>query len=308
MGCPDFALPGLQSLRADPRFEVVAVYSMPDKPKGRGHQLGCTAVKQAALDVGLPVFTPTSFRKDPAAVEQLRALAPDFLVVIAYGMILPQEVLDIPRLGPINLHASLLPRYRGPAPLQFALMSGDEVTGNSVMLMNARMDEGDVLAMQELPILAGETLSSLHDRLSQAGGPFLVKTIADFAEGRIKPKPQDHSRATYTQKITPELARLRWHEKSVRELDRQVRAMYPAPGAWFEIDGERWKVGAAERTTICGEPGVIMHADLDNGFLVGCRDGSCLKLLRLQRPGKGYVDTPDFLRGLHQKLAGKTLS
>ena len=170
------------------------------------------------------------------------------------------------------------------------------------------LDEGDVLAMQELPILAGETLSSLHDRLSQAGGPFLVKTIADFAEGRLKPKPQDHSRATYTQKITSELARLRWHEKSVRELDRQVRAMFPAPGAWFDIDGERWKVGAAERTTISGEPGLIVHADLDKGFLVGCRDGSCLKLLRLQRPGKGYVDTPDFLRGLHQNLAGRSLT
>lgn len=298
MGCPEFAVPALDAIADDPAFEVVGVYSMPDKPRGRGHQTCCTPVKERALARGIPVATPPSFRRDPGAVETLRALKPDFLAVVAYGLILPADVLAIPRLAPVNLHASLLPKYRGPSPIHAALLAGDAETGNTVMLMNEKMDEGDMLAVDRLPIGEDESLSSLHDRLSAAGGPLLAQTLKAFAAGKVQPQPQDHSLATYTAKISPEIARLDW-SRSARELSCLVRAMTPCPGAWFEHEGNRIKVGKVGIGPACPGvvPGAFLHAESARGLRVACGDGTSLDLLLLQRPGKGMMPVGDFLRG-----------
>ncbi len=297
MGCPDFAVPSLRALHTAPDFRVTAVYSMPDRPKGRGHQAGMTAVKQVALEFGLPVATPASFRRDPQAVADLRALAPHFLVVVAYGLILPREALEAATLAPINLHASLLPRYRGPSPIHFALLNGDTVTGNTVMRMNERMDEGDILATDELPIDPNDTLATLHDRLAERGAPLLVQTLRDLAAGHLTPRPQDHSQATYTTKITPDLARLDWR-KPAPTLANLVRAMTPCPGAWTEYAGERLKIGrVALGDPASASPGTVLRADAETGVQVACGDGTSLRLLVLQRPGRSPLPAGEFLRG-----------
>lgn len=302
MGCPDFSVPALDALADDPAFEVVAVYSMPDRPRGRGHQTTPTPVKERALARNLPVATPPSFRRDPGAVEALRLLKPDLLVVVAYGLILPADVLAIPRLGPVNLHASLLPKYRGPSPIHAALLAGDAETGNTVMLMNEKMDEGDMLAVERLPIGDDEPLSSLHDRLSAAGGPLLVRTLKDFAAGKIRVQPQDHSHATYTAKISPEIARFVW-DRTARELSCLVRAMTPCPGAWFEHEGTRIKVGKVAIGPACHHPaGTFLLADPAKGLRIACGGGTSLDLLMLQRPGKGMMPAGDFLRGYQFKV------
>lgn len=311
MGCPEFSVPALDAIADDPAFEIVAVYSMPDKPRGRGHQTTPTPVKERALARGIPVATPPSFRKDPAAVEALRALKPDFLAVVAYGLILPPDVLAIPRLAPVNLHASLLPKYRGPSPIHAALLAGDAETGNTVMLMSAKMDEGDMLAVERLPIGDDESLASLHDRLSVSGGPLLARTLKEFAAGCVRPQAQDHSLATYTTKISPEIARLDWN-RSARELSCLVRAMTPCPGAWFEHDGNRIKVGKVAIGPSCNRTdasptGTFLHADPARGVRIACGGDTTLDLLMLQRPGKGMMPVSDFLRGypLKKRDAGQ---
>lgn len=297
MGCPEFALPALRALHAAPDFRIVAVYSMPDRPKGRGHQTGMTPVKRVALDLGLPIATPASFRRDPEAVAALRALAPHFLVVVAYGLILPRDVLEAASVAPVNLHASLLPRYRGPSPIHFALLNGDPVTGNTIMRMNERMDEGDILAAEEVPIHPEDTLASLHDRLAERGAPLLLQTLRDLAAGRVTPRPQDHRQATYTTKITPELARLDWR-KPAPVLVNLVRAMTPCPGAWAEYAGERLKIGrVALGGPVDANPGTIVRTDAESGVQVACGEGTSLRLLVLQRPGRSPLPVADFLRG-----------
>ncbi|HOT27847.1 MAG TPA: methionyl-tRNA formyltransferase [Candidatus Ozemobacteraceae bacterium] len=296
MGCPAFAVPVLKALAASPAFQVTAVYCMPDRPKGRGHKETATPIKQAAEALGLPVWQPASFRKDPSAVAELRAEKPDFLVVVAYGLILPQEVLDIPRLAAVNLHASLLPKYRGPSPIHAALIAGDSVTGNTVMLMNEKMDEGDILATETTPIAPADTLSSLHDRLSELGAPLVVRTLLGFSRGEIRPEPQNHALASYTQKISSDTAHLLWNRPAT-ELFNLIRAMTPCPGAWFEANGERLKVGAAAvDESVTAAPGTVIRADA-HGVRVACGEGSSLLLLKLQRPGKSMMPAADFLRG-----------
>ncbi|MFZ2956076.1 MAG: methionyl-tRNA formyltransferase [Candidatus Ozemobacteraceae bacterium] len=299
MGCPDFAVPCLDAIAADPMFSIAAVYSMPDKPKGRGKTLGMTPIKERALALGLPVFTPPSFRKDIAEVERLAQFEPDFLVVVAYGLILPESVLVIPRLAPVNLHASLLPKYRGPSPIHAALLAGDCETGNTVMRMNSRMDEGDILAVGSLRIAPDESLASLHDRLSAAGAPLLINTLIAFAAGSITPIFQDHTQATYTTKITSETARIDWRHPA-SELVRLVRAMTPCPGAWFEISGERLKVGqSAQGADVPADtlPGTILQASPEKGLRIACGHGTSIDLLSLQRPGKGMTPITAYLRG-----------
>lgn len=296
MGCPEFSVPALRALAAAPAFQVTSVYCMPDRPKGRGHRESETPVKVAAKELGLPVRQPASFRKDPAAVSELRAEKPDFLVVVAYGLILPQAVLDIPRLAPVNLHASLLPKYRGPSPIHAALLAGDAFTGNTVMLMNAKMDEGDMLASETTSITDLDTLPSVHDRLSAMGAPLLLRTLLGFARGEISPEPQNHSNATYTQKISSDTAHIDW-QRSATTLFNLIRAMAPCPGAWFESNRERFKVGAAvPDEPVTAAPGTILNADA-GGIRVACGGGSSIRLLRLQRPGKSMMPAADFLRG-----------
>jgi len=298
MGCPDFAVPALRAIATTPSFRVTAVYCMPDRPKGRGHKEAATPVKTAALELGLPVRQPASFRKDPAAVAELRAEQPDFLVVVAYGLILPQSVLEIPHLAPVNLHASLLPQYRGPSPIHAAILAGDMFTGNTVMRMNAKMDEGDILASETTPITGLDTLVSLHDRLSAMGAPLLIKTLQAFAHGEIRPEPQNHSHATYTHKISSDTAHIDWQHPATT-LFNLIRAMTPCPGAWFESNGERFKIGAAAVDgPSSANPGTILNADA-HGIRIACGGGGSIRLLRLQRPGKSMMSAGEFLRGFN---------
>lgn len=297
MGCPDFAVPALEALADDPAFEISAVYCMPDRPKGRGKQTSPTPVKEYALKKGFRVETPASFRKSPEAVETLRSFNPDFLVVVAYGLILPESVLQIPRLAPVNLHASLLPEYRGPSPIHHVLLHGRKETGNTVMLMSKGMDEGDMLAVEKITISEDETLSSLHDRLSQMGASLLKQTLKDFAAGSINPVPQNHSLATYTCKITPQMAHIDW-QRNAAELVNLIRAMSPFPGAWFEDGNERIKVfKASSAKGTQAQPGTVLEQNAEKGIAVACGDDSVLFLHEIQKAGKGRMQVADFLKG-----------
>lgn len=295
MGCPDFAVPSLCALIEDSDFEVVSVYCMPDKPKGRGRQSAPTPIKKCALNYGIEVNTPSSFKKYPEEIEKLRSYRPDFLVVVAYGLILPQDVLNIPTIAPINVHASLLPSYRGPAPIHHAIMNGDKVTGNTIMLMNNKMDEGDMLATSRVEIAASDNLETLHDKLSLDGAKLLPTTLKNFAAGKIDAVAQDHEKASYTGKISSQTAKIDWNQDAGK-VHNLIRAMSPYPGAWFFDGEERIKVFASEvGTDTSHSPGTLI--DCSDSISVACANGSCIKLKELQRPGKSRLQASDFLRG-----------
>lgn len=299
MGSPDFSVPCLKALYESPDFEVVAVYSMPDRPKGRGKALTPTAVKAFALEHDIPVKTPLSFKKSPEEVEILRSFKPDFLAVVAYGLILPESVLSIPTIAPINLHASLLPKYRGSSPMQYAIMEGCRETGNTVMLMSKGMDEGDILATSNLPIEKEDNLEAVHDKLCADGAELLAKTLVEYAENKITPIPQDNSKATYTAKITTETAKIDW-QKPAEELRNLIYAMSPFPGAWFNCDDTtRIKVFKAE--VVDGaptkKPGEVISCCPKSGIVIACGNGTALRLCELQRPGKTRMKDQCFLCG-----------
>ncbi len=302
MGCPDFAVPSLRALASDPDFEIAAVYCMPDRPKGRGKKPAPTPVKTCALEQGFTVRTPATFRNAPEEIEVLRSFTPDFLVVVAYGLILPQTVLDIPRLAPVNLHASILPEFRGPAPIHQAMLLGRKETGNTVMLMSRGMDEGDMLAVGRTPISENDDLGTLHDRLSSEGALLLASTLKEYAAGRIVPVPQNHAAASYTAKINAQTARIDW-SRPAEQLRNLVYAMSPFPGAWFSDGEERIKVFRAfvEKGNSSIQPGTILAQSPGSGILVACGDGNALRLLELQRAGKGRLSCADFLRGCQLK-------
>lgn len=302
MGCPDFAVPCLRTLASDPDFTIAAVYCMPDRPKGRGKKPSPTPVKAYALEQGFEVHTPATFRNAPDAVATLKSYAPDYLVVVAYGLILPQTVLDIPTIAPVNLHASLLPEFRGPAPIHQALLLGRHETGNTVMLMSKGMDEGDMLAVGKTVISADDDLGSLHDRLSSEGAVLLAKTLKDFAAGKITPVAQNHAAASYTTKITPQMARIDWQQPAevIRNL---IYAMSPFPGAWFADGDERIKVfrAVSENCTEDAQPGTVLAQSAGDGIRVVCGNSTAIRLLELQRAGKNRLKCGDFLRGCQLK-------
>lgn len=299
MGSPDFSVPCLKTLFESPDFEIKAVYSMPDKPKGRGKALSPTPVKAFALEHSIPVRTPASFKKEPEEIEVLRSFEPDYLVVVAYGLILSQKVLDIPTIAAVNLHASLLPSFRGSSPMQYAILNGLKETGNTVMLMSKGMDEGDMLATNHIKIEEEDDLEAVHDKLSASGAPLLKQTLIDYAEGKIKPIPQDHSKATYTAKITTDTAKIDWN-KPANEIRNLIYAMSPFPGAWFECDNNnRIKVFRA-RTVNCEEkkkPGVVISCCSQKGLIISCGNSTAIELLELQRPGKNRMNEQCFLCG-----------
>lgn len=304
MGCPDFAVPSLRALADDPDFEIAAVYCMPDRPKGRGKKPAPTPVKAFALERGFTVHTPATFRNAPEEIATLRSFSPDYLVVVAYGLILPQSVLDIPKIAPVNLHASLLPEFRGPAPIHQAMLLGRKITGNTVMLMSKGMDEGDMLAVGQTPIGETDDLGSLHDRLSSEGAVLLARTLKEFAAGRIKPVPQDHTKATYTSKISSQTAHIDWN-RPAEEIRNLIYAMSPFPGAWFADGDERIKVFRAVAENWPGNQpaGTVMGQSPIDGIRVACGNSSSLRLLELQRAGKGRLCCADFLRGCQLKSA-----
>ena len=299
MGSPDFSVPCLKALYESPDFEIKAVYSMPDKPKGRGKQLSPTPVKAFAIEHNITVRTPASFKKEPEEIEVLRSFEPDYLVVVAYGLILSQKVLDIPRIAAVNLHASLLPNFRGSSPMQYAILNGLKETGNTVMLMSKGMDEGDMLATNKISIEENDDLEAIHDKLSATGAPLLMKTLIDYAEGKITPVPQDHSKATYTAKITTETAKIDW-SKPAQEIRNLIYAMSPFPGAWFECEKDtRIKVFRAKvvENETNSKPGELISCCSQKGLIIGCGNSTAIELLELQKPGKNRMNEQCFLCG-----------
>ncbi len=288
-GTPDFALASLEALVAA-GHKPCAVLTQPDRPAGRGKQLTASPVKTFAGEHGIPVLQPATLRDD----EQVAALAdlePDVMIVAAYGLILPQAVLDVPRAGCLNVHASLLPRWRGAAPIQAAILAGDEQTGVCLMQMEAGLDTGPVFAYDAIDIGERESAGELHDRLAAAGGQLLVAHLEDILAGGLAAKPQDDALATYAPKIRPADAQLDW-QLDAAELERMVRAYNPVPGAWFMAGDERTKCWQARRVDLDAPPGTVLAAGAD-GIDVACGQGA-LRLERLQRPGKRAVSAGEY--------------
>ncbi len=302
-GTPEFAAEHLKALLDSP-YEIVAVYTQPDRPAGRGQKLMPSAVKALAVAHGIPVLQPQTLRNAEAQAE-LAALQPDLMVVVAYGLILPQAVLDIPRLGCINSHASLLPRWRGAAPIQRAVEAGDTESGVTVMRMEAGLDTGPMLLKVTTPISAEDTGGSLHDRLAQMGPPAVVQAIAGLADGSLQGEVQNDALATYAHKLNKDEARLDWCRPAV-ELERLIRAFNPWPVCHSTLDGESVKVLAANVAAGKGEPGEILSASKD-GLVVACGD-QALSLTRLQLPGGKALSFNDLFNSRREKFAaGKVL-
>lgn len=279
-GTPDFAAEHLQALLGG-AHQVVAVYTQPDRPAGRGQKLMPSPVKQLAQAHGIPVYQPQTLR-NPEAQAELAALAPDLMVVVAYGLILPQAVLDIPRLGCINSHASLLPRWRGAAPIQRAIEAGDSVSGVTVMRMEAGLDTGPMLLKVTTPISAEDTGGSLHDRLAQLGPVAVLEAIEGLAAGTLEGEVQNDADATYAHKLNKDEARIDWTRPAIA-LERQIRAFNPWPISHSLLNGEGLKVLSARTAAGAGAPGEIIAAD-KGGLTVACGEGA-LSLSRLQLPG-----------------------
>jgi methionyl-tRNA formyltransferase len=297
-GTPEFAAQHLQAL-LDAGREIVAVYTQPDRPAGRGQKLMPSPVKQLALQHNIAVYQPQTLR-DPAAQAELAALRPDLMVVVAYGLILPQVVLDTPRLGCINSHASLLPRWRGAAPIQRAVQAGDASSGVTVMQMEAGLDTGPMLLKVTTTITAEDTGGSLHDRLATLGSQAVVEAVSKLAAGELSGEVQDDSLATYAHKLNKEEARLDWSRPAV-ELERLVRAFNPWPICHSTLNGEPLKVLAAQLGEGKGAPGTVLAAD-KSGLTVACGEGA-LRLTRLQLPGGKPLSFADLYNSRREQFA-----
>ena len=303
LGTPDFAVTSLAAIVAA-GFTVACVYSQPPAPRGRGKKLAPSPTHAFAAAHGIEVRTPASMR-DPAAIADFAALGLDAAVVVAFGQILPREVLEAPRLGSFNLHASLLPRWRGAAPIQRAIMAGDRQTGAAVMRMTEGLDEGPVLAETRLRIDALETAGALHDRLAAAGARLLVETLPKIADGTATQTPQPDEGVTYAKKIRPKEARIDWR-KPAAEVDCQIRGLAPFPGAWFMAASERGPV-RVKALLSCVEDGRGAPGDvLDGRLLIACGSGA-VRILAAQREGRGAQGLDDFVRGfrIERLVAGK---
>jgi methionyl-tRNA formyltransferase len=306
-GTPEFAVPALTALLGSPH-SVVGVLTQPDRPKGRGRQLAASPVKQLALDHGIPVSQPQSLR-DESSRADLRAWRPDALVVVAYGLILPQAVLDLPRLGCFNIHASLLPRWRGAAPIQRAVLAGDRETGITIMRMGAGLDTGPILLQHTVSISPADTAGSLHDSLSQLGARALLKALEGVEDGSLASRPQPAEGVTYAAKIAKSEAAIDW-TRSAEEIARKVRAFDPSPIAETQLDGEQLRI---YRVLAAPEPELPMAAAAAPGTITVNRNGSvlvacgtgALTLVEVQRPGRRPISARDWANT--SDLAGRRL-
>ncbi|MGN0996829.1 MAG: methionyl-tRNA formyltransferase [Candidatus Ventricola sp.] len=295
MGTPDFAVPSLQALIGG-GYDVVGVFCQPDRPKGRGHKLAACPVKETAVAAGIPVFQPERIKREEG-VAALRALSPDLCVTAAFGQLLSQEILDIPPLGTINVHSSLLPRHRGSAPINWSIIQGDCVTGVTTMFTDRGMDTGDMLLSCETPIGERENAGELSDRLAQLGAQLLLQTLRALEDGTLRRTPQDPALATYEPKMDKELGRIDW-SATARTIDCLVRGTTPWPGAFTTLGGQAVKVFAVEACPDepSGAPGTVIAADAKQGLVVSCGDHD-VRLLTIQMPGAKRMDARDYLRG-----------
>ncbi len=289
MGSPDFAVPTLEAVLAA-GHDVACVYSQPPRPAGRGKDLRRTPVHEAAARHGLEVRTPASF-KAQADREAFAALDLDVAVVVAYGLLLPKAILDAPRLGCFNLHGSILPRWRGAAPIHRAVMSGDAITGVQVMKMDVGLDTGPVMLTATTPISEDDTAGDVHDRLSRLGASLMVEGLALLEAGKAQLAEQAEEGVTYAAKVSAAEARIDW-TLPARDVAARIRGLSPHPGAWFEQDGQRIKVLHARATEGRGQPGDV----LDDALTIACGEGA-VQLTRLQRAGKGQMTAAEFQRG-----------
>ena len=301
MGTPDFAVPSLQAL-IDAGHDVCAVYTQPDKPQGRKQILTAPPVKTLALEHDIPVFQPNTLKNEDEQAR-LRELAPEVIIVVAYGKLLPKAVLDIPPHGCINVHGSLLPRWRGAAPIQWAVIAGDEMAGVTTMQMAEGLDTGDMLLTYETKVGEKETAGELFDRLAQSGAELLTQTLVKLDE--ITPRPQDDAQSCYAHMLDKQMAVIDW-SRSAHEIDCLIRGLNPWPIALTTLSGERLKVFAAEKANGNGEPGTVLEANPKKGLTVACGEGA-LKLIEIQLVGGKRMKATDFLRG-HAIEAGTKLN
>ena len=296
MGTPDFAVPTLQKM-IDMGIEVTAVVTQPDKAKGRGKKVIYSPVKECALAHDLPVYQPVRIRKEPEFIQTLRDMQPDVIVVVAFGQILPKEILDIPRLGCVNVHASLLPKFRGAAPIQWSIIDGEEVTGVTTMLMDVGLDTGDMLLKAEIPMDPKETGGSLHDKLAAVGGELLEKTLIGLEAGTIVPEKQDDSQAgEYARMLDKELGHIDFNQPAV-VIERLIRGLNPWPSAYTYIDGKTLKIWEAEvfdRNYGC-EYGEV--AEVTRNCLIIQTGVGALSVKSVQLQGKKRMDIAAFLNG-----------
>lgn len=292
MGTPDIAATCLERILTD-GFEVAGVYTQPDRPKNRGMKLAFSPVKEVALKAGLPVFQPENFREEET-VQQLRALKPDVVAVVAYGRILPQKVLDIPAMGCINIHASVLPAYRGSAPYQWAVLDGQKETGVTAMYLCRQMDAGDIIDVRKTPIAPNETAGELLDRLAVLGAELLSKTLSRFAQGSVEAVPQDEALVSYAPMLDKTMCPIDW-SKTAQQVHDHVRGLHPWPVATMELNGKLFKVHATVIAEGSGAPGQVLGLT-KTGLKIACGEGA-VEVRSLQAEGGKRMAAPDYFRG-----------
>ncbi len=295
MGTPDFAVPSLKALLAA-GHEIVGVFTQPDKPKNRGMKLTPSPVKVVAQEHQLPIYQPTTLKTDEA-YDVLADLQPELIAVAAYGKILPKKILELPSLGCVNVHSSLLPRYRGAAPINWAILNGDRETGVTIMYMAEGLDTGDIISQRVTPIDPNETVESLHDRLAEIGAELLVETVTAIGDGTATRTPQDDSLSSYASMLSRELSPIDFSQ-SAHRIHNQVRGLIPWPATSVELCGTMFKIFSVEETGEDSEEpaGTVLGAD-KKGINVVCGDGKVLRILELQAPGKKRMRAVDYLRG-----------
>lgn len=305
MGTPDFSVFALNNLAQDDRIDIPLVVTQPDRPKGRGKKLAVSPVKKAALQLGLDLFQPEK-ANSPDSLQEITALEPDFFVVAAFGQILSKKLLDVPRYYPINIHASLLPLYRGASPIQAAILNMDETTGVTTMVMAPKMDAGDILLQASTPILPEDTAQDLHDRLGALGGRLIIKTIFGILDDSVTPVPQDHTKATYVKMLKKNDGRINW-TLSARKIAAHINAMTPWPGAFTYLFEKRMKIFTVSVSDAPSDekPGVIINCD-KNGIHVATGNG-ILTILELMGSSGKRLKSSDYLLG-HQIEPGSSFS
>lgn len=297
MGTPDLAAASLRALLREPAFQIVAAVTQPDRPKGRDLKLQPSPVKQLALEAGLPVLQPQRAREEDF-IAQLRALRPDLIAVAAFGQILPKAILDLPRFGCLNVHTSLLPKYRGASPIQSAILNGDAETGVTIMQMDVGLDTGDILTQRTTPIRDDDNAATLHDRLADIGGALLVETIHALVAGKIQPTKQDSAQATHVTKISKADGQIVWTQPA-RSIWNRIRAFTPWPGAFTFLPAQPkpvlLKIQTAEVVAMSGDAGEVLSADR-SGIVIGC-GADALRVTVLQREGGRRMTAQEFLAG-----------